>query len=292
MVNEYTIINLLLNFTVKKLPLLIFFIVCNKSFAQKSYDIGKEIGNIEQYNFKEIDFLDSENNTKLSGTLIFPKTEYSKIAIIIPGSGKDTRNSHYVLVEELLKNGIAVYRFDDRGVGKSGGIVNFSVDQIITDLYYAFDNIKKIDTLSKKSIGLIGHSLGGIATIDNYQKGIHPNFIVLMATPIEKYGNFNHSQFQSGSNPKIKVSAKTLFESINIPLLFISGTNDSFFNSIKTAELLNSLNNSNIEIKTIKGLNHFLKVGNDDWKKTKKYDLLYEIDASALSEIVLWLKKI
>lgn len=265
-------------------------LISSNLLAQKDLDFEKEIKNANSYNFEKIDFIDSENNEKLSGTLITPKTDYAKIVIIVPGSGKNTKNSHYILSEELLKNNIAVYRFDDRGVGESEGNINFSIDQIIRDLYFAFNNIKKVNHLSQKSIGILGHSLGGIATIDNYQKGFNANFIILMSTPLEKYGKFNKPQFPSDS--KTKVSAKTVFEQTNIPLLFIAGTNDSFFESEKTAALLQSLHNKNIDVKTIDGLNHFLVKGNDDWKKTKDYSKLYQIDTIALNQITSWIKKI
>ncbi|WP_427873080.1 alpha/beta hydrolase [Flavobacterium sp. MMS24-S5] len=270
----------------------VFFLTISshKLLAQKDKDFEKEIENPNQYNFNKIDFIDSENNEKLSGTLISPKTEYSKIIIIVPGSGKNTKNSHYVLAEEILKNNIAVYRFDDRGVGESEGNINFSVDQIIRDLYYAYTNIKKASNLSQKSIGILGHSLGGIATIDNYQKGLNLDFIVLMSTPFEKYGRFTKSQFPFNSIKK--VSAKTVFENIHIPLLFIAGSNDSFLESEKTADLLRSVNNKNIDVRIIDGLNHFLIKGNDNWKETKKYNDLYDMSQKALTEIITWIKNL
>jgi alpha/beta superfamily hydrolase len=268
--------------------IIIFF--STKSIGQKYFDFGKDIENLEQYNSKDINFIDPEENISLCGTLIFPKTEYSKIVVITPGSGKDTRNSHYVIAEELLKNGIAVYRYDDRGVGKSEGTANYGVDQIIKDLYYAFKNIRKIDTLSQKKIGIIGHSLGGIATINAYQQELNIDFFILMSTPIEKYSNFKHKQFKSKNNTKIKISSEDLFQQSNIPILFISGTNDSFFNSVKTSNLFLNLNKKNIQVKSLNGLNHFLRTGNDDWLKTRKYNSLYEIDKTALNEIINWIK--
>lgn len=273
-----------------KIVLLTFiFISANQLIAQKSNEFEKELQNADRYNFEEINFIDAENNTKLSGTLIFPKKDYSKIVVIVPGSGKNTRNSHYILAEELLKNGIAVYRFDDRGVGKSEGKINFSVDQIIKDLYYALDNIQKNDSLSQKRIGILGHSLGGIATIDAYQEGLKIDFLILMSTPIEKFHNFNKPQYSSKTNSGVKASTKSLFQNLEIPMLFIAGTNDSFFQPKKTSELLAGLNNNNIEIKTLNGLNHFLKEGDDTWRKTKQYDALYQIDTNALNNIVKWI---
>jgi alpha-beta hydrolase superfamily lysophospholipase len=276
----------------KKIILTLLCVSVYNVNSQNKSDFGKEIKNIEQYNSQEISFKDSKENTKLSGTLVFPKTNYSKIVVITPGSGQNNRNSHYVIAEELLKNGIAVYRFDDRGVGKSAGKVNFSVDQIMTDLYYALDHIQNIDSLSNKQIGALGHSLGGIATIDAYQNGLKIDFLILMSTPIEKFGKFNKPQYSSKNNSKVKLSTQLLFQNLQIPMLFIAGTNDSFFDSKKTATLINALNNKNIEVKILNGLNHFLRAGYDDWKKTNEYSNLYEIDHQALTEIVNWTSKI
>ena len=39
----------------------------------------------------------------LKTPIITQKTNYDKIVIIAPGSGPDTRNSHYILTEELLE---------------------------------------------------------------------------------------------------------------------------------------------------------------------------------------------
>lgn len=89
--------------------------------SQNVFEYEKEINNNEDYDFKEINFLNHDDNITISGTLIEPKLDYDKIIIIVPGSGKDTRNSHYVLAEALLKNNIAVFRFDERGIGKSQG---------------------------------------------------------------------------------------------------------------------------------------------------------------------------
>jgi len=130
--------------------------------AQEMNVYEKPIKNISSYNFEEIDFYDKK--TKLSGTLISPKTDYDKIVIITPGTGADTRHSHYILTEKLLENGIAVYRYDDRGIGKSKGRYQRQVKINSRDLYYAFHNLKNIPALSLKKIGVIGHSMGGLCS--------------------------------------------------------------------------------------------------------------------------------
>ncbi len=97
--------------------ILIFTIISNFIKAQEIYSNEKQIDRIENYLFTQFETENKNDNVILRGTLIEPKTNYSKVVIIVPGSGKDTRNSHYKLTEELLKNNIAVYRYDERGCG-------------------------------------------------------------------------------------------------------------------------------------------------------------------------------
>jgi len=66
----------------------------------------------------------------------------------------------------------------------------------------------------------------------------------------------------------------------------------SFFKFKKTSILLRNTNNKNIQVKEMSGLNHFLRTGNDEWKKTREYSLLYEIDKTALNEIINWVKNL
>ena len=158
----------------------VFILSFNVGFSQEIFDFEKEINSLENYHSKEINFLDTKESIKLSGTLITPKTNYSKIVIIAPGSGKDTRHSHYIMAEEFLKNGFAVYRYDDRGIGKSEGKYNRNIKQNISDLYYAFKHLRQIDSLSNKTIGILGHSNGGYASINAYQRGLKIDFLILI----------------------------------------------------------------------------------------------------------------
>jgi len=113
----------------------------------------------EKYDFKDLSF--TYQNLILEGTLVSPKMTYDKVIIIAPGSGKDTRNNHYILTEKLLEKGIAVFRYDDRGVGESGGKYKKNRNINIQDLEAAYNHLKNIKSLSDKRIGILGHSMGG-----------------------------------------------------------------------------------------------------------------------------------
>lgn len=174
------------------------------------FDYEREINNKENYNFQEIDFQNIDENITISGTLIIPKTNFDKIVIIVPGSGKDTRYSHFILAEELLKNEIAVYRFDERGVGKSEGKYSELAGDLSKDLNFAFKELQQ--TYNTKKIGIIGHSIGGIATLEIIKNNINPNFIILIETPIIKNGAFVLNQFEmnyENSIPEIMRKGKT-----------------------------------------------------------------------------------
>lgn len=139
----------------------LLFLLCFCS--PKNFKYEKEI-NFFQNNFKstEIKFTNTEEQIHLSGTLIEPIVDFKKLVIIVPGSGKDKRNAHYKLAENLLTQQIAVFRYDDRGVGNSKGNFNkASTQNFANDLKYCVRHLKNISNLNGKKIGLIGHSEGG-----------------------------------------------------------------------------------------------------------------------------------
>lgn len=157
--------------------------------AQQMFEWEREFVEKENYNYEELDFINTEEGIKLSGTLITPKTSFDKIVMIVPGSGQDTRYSHFILAEELVKNGIAVYRFDERGVGTSEGSYSPFSSDLSSDTYYGYLNLRKEERFKHHKIGILGHSLGGRATINTYAKEPNIDFLLFMATPVIKHGN-------------------------------------------------------------------------------------------------------
>jgi cephalosporin-C deacetylase-like acetyl esterase len=107
----------------KLLLIIIIIILClaDSTNAQNIFDYEQRIELSEDYKRQEIGFTSSEDGIELSGTLIYPDEEFDKVVIIVPGSGKDSRHSHFDVAKEFLLNKIAVYRFDERGIGESEG---------------------------------------------------------------------------------------------------------------------------------------------------------------------------
>lgn len=142
------------------------------------------------YVSEEISFKNEKAGNTLSGTLTLPKKEGNFPAVIlVSGSGAQNRDEELlghkpflVLADYLTKNGIAVLRYDDRGVGKStGDFENSTTKDFATDTEAAFQYLKTRKDINKTKIGIIGHSEGGIIAPMVAAKNPDVAFIVLMA---------------------------------------------------------------------------------------------------------------
>jgi hypothetical protein len=203
-------------------------------FSQNMFDYEQEISNKGNYNFQEVNFQNIDEKIKLSGTLVTPKSDFDKIIIIVPGSGRDTRYSHFVLAEEFLNNGIAVYRFDERGIGKSEGQFNTSATSLTDDLTFAILELKRLDFTKSYKIGVLGHSLGGIASIGAYEKNPNIDFLIQMGTPIEKYGAFFKYQTINNISEFYRIKGKTQEQVVELlNLIYPIIVNNANFKTIR-----------------------------------------------------------
>jgi pimeloyl-ACP methyl ester carboxylesterase len=144
------------------------------------------------YTYEHIKFHNEEANIDLAGTLTIPEGEGPfPLAILISGSGPQDRNSEIldhkpflVIADHLSRNGIAVLRYDDRGVKNSGG--NFSQStsaDFTTDAAAAITYGRSLEKIDKHKIGLIGHSEGGLIAPKVAADYNNVDFIVSIAGP-------------------------------------------------------------------------------------------------------------
>tara|TARA_R110002073_G_scaffold14554_1_gene59231 strand:+ start:606 stop:1607 length:1002 start_codon:yes stop_codon:yes gene_type:complete len=199
------------------------------SSAQTVFSHEREIEDTDNYVFSEVDFFNSNDNLMLSGTLIAPKVTYEKVVVILPGSGKDTRNSHYKLAQEFLNNNIAVYRFDERGVGKSQGKFTTAITGLTYDLAYAIRHLKSRTELTNKKIGVLGHSLGGMASIVAHQIISNPkeqiDFLIQIASPVKSFSDASRYQIQTLPNYQVKNKSKRELVQLLDTLVYITDKN-------------------------------------------------------------------
>jgi len=144
------------------------------------------------YITKDISVPNKKEKIQLHGTLTLPDTTgVHTLAILISGSGPQDRNEELaghkpflVIADYLTRNGIAVFRYDDRGVGKSEG--NFSTAttaDFMNDALSVVAFFKKYPNINPKRIGLIGHSEGGLIAMMAAAKNKSISFIVSLAGP-------------------------------------------------------------------------------------------------------------
>ena len=144
------------------------------------------------YESEDVTFTNEEFNIILAGTLTIPLGAGPFPAVImITGSGPQNRNEELmghkpfmVIADYLSRNGIAVLRYDDRGVGRSQGNYTASTSaDLSTDTEAAFNYLKNRARINPEAIGLIGHSEGGLIAplVATSNKNI--SFIVSLAGP-------------------------------------------------------------------------------------------------------------
>ncbi len=141
------------------------------------------------YNSEKVTFYNGD--IKFAGTLTFPKTEGKHPAVVmITGSGPQNRDEELVgfkpfkiIADYLTRNGIAVLRYDDRGVGSSTGknVSEYTSEDFAGDVLEAVKFLKTRSDINPEQIGLIGHSEGGIVAPLSASKSKDIAFIVLMA---------------------------------------------------------------------------------------------------------------
>jgi pimeloyl-ACP methyl ester carboxylesterase len=144
------------------------------------------------YTEEEVTYENKKAGVKLAGTLTFLKSEQPLPAVIlISGSGPEDRNEtvfghrpFLVLADYLTRQGIAVLRVDDRGVGGSTGDASHATSaDFAEDVLAGVDYLKTRREINPKQIGLIGHSEGGVIAPMAAVQSPDIAFIVLMAGP-------------------------------------------------------------------------------------------------------------
>jgi pimeloyl-ACP methyl ester carboxylesterase len=122
------------------------------------------------YLSEEVTFRNEQAGIELAGTLTRPKEGKAMAAVIlVSGSGAQDRDESVlghkpflVLADYLTRGGIAVLRYDDRGVGQSGGVyATATMDSLADDARAALRYLKSRNDIDTQIFGAIGHSEGG-----------------------------------------------------------------------------------------------------------------------------------
>ncbi len=102
-----------------------------------------------------------------------------------------------------------------------------------------------------------------------------------------RFDRFRYATFPSYRS-LIKKDFEKMYAAIDVPVLYIIGTNDLIVEAKAEVEKLNSLGNKNTTIKVMDGLDHFLTTETELIQSKE----IYHIDASASDAIIQWIKAI
>ena len=230
---------------------------------------------VAQYGFDEetvtTDYTDSQGNAvHLEGTLTYPKGggRYPCI-VLVSGSGQQNRDEEImqhkpflVLADYFASRGIAVLRYDDRGVGASSGSLDSATTRLFAeDAEAMFNAVKGNKHVDAKRLGIGGHSEGGAIAPMVAARNKYVKFVVMLAgqgcTGLEVMVQQNEALFRSrGVSERLcKVRGACMRELMVMPLE--SKLKDYQAVILRHTEGLSKAEADSVELK--KGMAHALK---------------------------------
>jgi hypothetical protein len=144
------------------------------------------------YDEARVTFESHAASASLGGTLTLPRGAGPFPAVVlISGSGPNDRDEtilghkpFWVLADYLTRRGIAVLRYDKRGIGESGGdYAHATTLEFAADAVAAVAWLRTRRDIDGRKIGLIGHSEGGLIAPIVADQDPSVAFIVLLAAP-------------------------------------------------------------------------------------------------------------
>lgn len=140
---------------------------------------------------RELSFTDKGGYT-FNGTLTLPSAQGKyPCAVLLTGSGTQNRDEEIlghkpfkVIAAWLAKNGIASFRYDDRGWGVKvfdSSLLALTTFTFAQDADFILSQIKNQTGVNPNQIGFIGHSEGGLIASISAARNKDVAFVVLMA---------------------------------------------------------------------------------------------------------------
>jgi alpha-beta hydrolase superfamily lysophospholipase len=166
-------------------------LLLERSAAPAAALAAKKLRLTPPYRESEVTFLNPAGKFRLSGTLTIPSGEGPFAAVaLLSDSGPHDRDADLqgyhmfgILADYLTRHGIAVLRFDDRGVGRSGGDYHRATTaDLVTDAQAAMAFLRKTPLIAPQQVGLLGHGEGAnVALLAAAQPQNAPAFVASLA---------------------------------------------------------------------------------------------------------------
>lgn len=251
---------------------------------------------------EEITFRTQGVDYEFKGTLTYPKKEGKyPLMIMISGSGLQNRDEEImqhrpfaVIADYMANNGIAVFRYDDRGFGsENAALFNATTLDFANDVESALNALKNHPNIDADKIGLVGHSEGGLIAPIVASRNSEVDFLILLAGPgvngmevlveqtkaILKVNGYSKKEIEEQlkalkngelaghSHPWMKcffeLEPSVYLEKVKQPILVLNGTKDlqvlHYQNLPAIKKALKKGGNKSYKIHKLKGLNHLFQ---------------------------------
>jgi dienelactone hydrolase len=265
---------------------------------------------------QEVDFENTRHGLLLAGMLFIPEgTGPFPAAVIIHGSGTSRRDSgwYLTLTRYLQENGIVVLLPDKRGSEKSeGDWRTASIEDLATDTVAAIEFLRDQNEVAISDIGVIGLSQGGLiapvvadqtsdvtflvnivgAAVPMHdllvyeekhnlrQLGVLPGLSDLLAYPAAwSIIGFRQKAFWAAIG---NFDPAPYWQRLSVRSLVLYGRDDTNVPSLRSAEILSSLENSNIDVKIYEHSGHALEDPKGHGDSIFREDALADIRAFIL----------
>jgi len=254
-----------------------------------------------EYENVELSFTNPNTEYVFHGSLTLPKHKGKcPCVVLVSGSGCQNRDSEiyghkpfYVIADYLTKNGIAVFRYDDRGYGEQDyGLYKGTTMDFAKDAMSAIQMLKKQEGIDTNFIGIFGHSEGGLIgqiLADSL------DFVILAASPAISGDKILKSQGADLSTYKFDTTKindywlkyfydfdpQVYLSKIHIPTLCLQGERDTQVLCKENIPVMQKLLPKNSVIKTYPTLNHLFQ-----HCKTGEVYEYFEIEETFATEVL------
>lgn len=145
------------------------------------------------YRVEDVTF--ENGDVTLAGTLTLPPTDGPYLAVVlVAGSGPKDRDDSSdsripmkpfrLIADALTRAGIAVLRYDKRGIGEStGDFLTTTLSDFASDAEAAIDYLLTRQDIDPDRIGLLGHSEGGLVAAMLGARNEDLDFIIVLGGP-------------------------------------------------------------------------------------------------------------
>ncbi len=141
------------------------------------------------YREEEATFTNLTVNARLNGMLTIPAGPGPFPAVVLlSDSGPHDRDGTVgdfaplgLLADYLTRRGVAVLRFDDRGVGKSTGTPAVTTLDLVSDAQAGLNFLRTRPEIDLSHLGLVGHGEGGNVALLAAAQPLPPAFVVTLA---------------------------------------------------------------------------------------------------------------